>query len=67
MHRFVIVLLLAIPVVVGAQSRARNVILFLADAGGIPTFHAIRGGTRVRGYLANTDLFSVMMNALGWK
>ena len=25
------------------------------------------GADRVRGYLANTDLFGVMMNALGWK
>jgi alkaline phosphatase len=25
------------------------------------------GAERVRGYLANTDLFGVMMNALGWK
>jgi alkaline phosphatase len=25
------------------------------------------GAERVRGYLANTDLFTVMMNAFGWK
>ncbi len=25
------------------------------------------GAERVRGYLANTDLFGVMMDALGWK
>jgi alkaline phosphatase len=25
------------------------------------------GAERVRGYLANTDLFGVMMDAFGWK
>ncbi len=25
------------------------------------------GAERVRGYLANTDLFGIMMDALGWK
>ena len=53
MPRLVIVLLLAIPVVVGAQSRAKNVILFLADAGGIPTIHA----ASLHGYGAARKLF----------
>lgn len=25
------------------------------------------GAARVRGYLANTDVFHIMMNALGWQ
>ena len=40
MLRLVIVLLLAVPAALGAERRAKNVILFLADAGGIPAVHA---------------------------
>jgi len=53
MRRLVIVLLLIVPVVVAAQSRAKNVILFLADAGGIPTVHA----ASLHGYGAARRLF----------
>ena len=53
MPRLIIALLLALPVVVAAQSRARNVILFLADAGGIPTIHA----ASLHGYGAARRLF----------
>ena len=53
MRRVVIVLLLVVPVMVTAQSRARNVILFLADAGGIPTIHA----ASLHGYGAARKLF----------
>ena len=44
MPRLALVLLLLAPAVLAAQSRAKNVILFLADAGGIPTWlgaHAV--------------------------
>jgi alkaline phosphatase len=53
MPRLVIVLLLIVPVVLSAQSRAKNVILFLADAGGIPTIHA----ASLHGYGAARRLF----------
>jgi alkaline phosphatase len=53
MPRLVIVLLLSVPAVLAAQSRARNVILFLADAGGIPTIHA----ASLHGYGAARRLF----------
>ena len=53
MHRLLIFLLLVLPVILGAQSRARNVILFLADAGGIPTIHA----ASLHGYGAARKLF----------
>src|SRR5687767_6350818 len=52
MPRLVIVLLI-VPVVLAAQSRAKNVILFLADAGGIPTIHA----ASLHGYGAPRRLF----------
>lgn len=58
--RLVIVLLLAVPVV-AAQSRARNVILFLADAGGIPTIHA----ASLHGYGAARKLFVQRMPNIG--
>lgn len=61
MPRFLIVLLLSIPVVVGAQSRAKNVILFLADAGGIPTIHA----ASLHGYGAARKLFIQRMPNIG--
>ena len=53
MSRLVIVLLFSVPVVLAAQSRAKNVILFLADAGGIPTIHA----ASLHGYGAARKLF----------
>lgn len=52
MRRLLIVLLL-FPVAVSAQSRARNVILFLADAGGISTLAA----ASLHGYGAPRRLF----------
>src|SRR5687767_8214618 len=52
MPRLVIVLLI-VPVLLAAQSRAKNVILFLADAGGIPTIHA----ASLHGYGAARKLF----------
>ena len=61
MRRLLIVLLLAAPVVVGAQSRAKNVILFLADAGGIPTIHA----ASLHGYGAARKLFIQRMPNIG--
>ena len=53
MPRLVIFLFLIVSVVVAAQSRAKNVILFLADAGGIPTIHA----ASLHGYGAARRLF----------
>jgi alkaline phosphatase len=53
MPRLVVILLLIVPVVVAGQNRARNVILFLADAGGIPTIHA----ASLHGYGAARRLF----------
>lgn len=45
--------LLFVPVLTGAQERARNVILFLADAGGISTLNA----ASIHGYRAPRRLF----------
>jgi len=53
MPRLVIVLLLLVPATLAAERRAKNVILFLADAGGIPTIHA----ASVYGYGAPRRLF----------
>jgi alkaline phosphatase len=53
MPRLVIVLLLLIPAVLAADRRAKNVILFVADAGGIPTIHA----ASLHGYGAPRKLF----------
>ena len=53
MPRLVIVLLLVFPVVLAAERRAKNVILFLADAGGIPTINA----ASLHGYGAPRRLF----------
>jgi alkaline phosphatase len=53
MRRLVIVVLLVVPVAIAAEPRARNVILFLADAGGIPTIHA----ASLHGYGAPRRLF----------
>jgi len=53
MPRLIIFLLVIVPVMVAAQSRAKNVILFLADAGGIPTIHA----ASLHGYGAARKLF----------
>jgi alkaline phosphatase len=53
MRRIVTVLLLVVPVVLAAEQRARNVVLFLADAGGIPTIHA----ASLHGYGAPRKLF----------
>jgi alkaline phosphatase len=53
MRRLAIIVLLVVPVVLAAEERARNVILFLADAGGIPTLHA----ASLHGYGAPRKLF----------
>ena len=53
MPRLVVVLLLLMPAVLAADRRAKNVILFLADAGGIPTIHA----ASLHGYGAPRKLF----------
>ena len=61
MRRCLLVLLLIVPVVAAAQSRAKNVILFLADAGGIPTIHA----ASLHGYGAARKLFIQRMPNIG--
>ena len=53
MPRLVVTLLLTVPLTLAAQSHAKNVILFLADAGGIPTIHA----ASLHGYGAARKLF----------
>jgi alkaline phosphatase len=53
MRRIAILVLLVVPVVPAAEQRARNVILFLADAGGIPTINA----ASLHGYGAPRKLF----------
>jgi alkaline phosphatase len=53
MPRLAIALLLVVPMSLAAQSRAKNVILFLADAGGISTIHA----ASLHGYGAARKLF----------
>jgi alkaline phosphatase len=53
MSRLAIALVLIVPLTLAAQSRAKNVILFLADAGGIPTIHA----ASLHGYGAARKLF----------
>lgn len=40
MHKIALALLLLVPVALSAQSRAKNVVLFLADAGGLSTLAA---------------------------
>jgi alkaline phosphatase len=61
MPRLVIVLLLVIPAVLAAERRARNVVLFLADAGGIPTINA----ASLHGYGAPRKLFVQRMPHIG--
>ena len=61
MPRLVIALLLLVPAVVSADRRARNVVLFLADAGGIPTIHA----ASLHGYGAPRKLFIQRMPHIG--
>ena len=61
MLRLAIVLLLAIPTVLAAERRARNVVLFLADAGGIPTINA----ASLHGYGAPRKLFIQRMPHIG--
>ena len=51
--RLVVVALLSVPAVLAAESRAKNVILFIADAGGIPAIHA----ASLHGYGAPRKLF----------
>jgi alkaline phosphatase len=62
MFRTLIVLLLLVPAaVVSADRRAKNVILFLADAGGIPAIHA----ASLHGYGAPRKLFVQRMPHIG--
>ena len=61
MPRLVIVLLLVVPAALAADRRAKNVILFLADAGGIPTIHA----ASLHGYGAPRRLFLQRMPHIG--
>ncbi len=51
--RLILVLCLAIPVLASAQTRAQNVILFLADAAGLPTINA----ASIHGHKAPRKLF----------
>ncbi|MBA2604966.1 MAG: alkaline phosphatase [Acidobacteria bacterium] len=60
MRRLLIVLIL-LPVALSAQSRARNVILFVADAGGISTLAA----ASLHGYGAPRRLFIQRMPHIG--
>jgi alkaline phosphatase len=61
MPRLVIVLMLMIPTVLAAEHHARNVVLFLADAGGIPTINA----ASLHGYGAPRKLFVQRMPYIG--
>lgn len=61
MIRVVIVLLLVTPALLAAERRAKNVILFLADAGGIPTIHA----ASLHGYGAPRRLYIQRMPHIG--
>lgn len=62
MSRTLIALLLLVPAaVVSADRRAKNVILFLADAGGIPTINA----ASLHGYGAPRKLFVQRMPHIG--
>jgi alkaline phosphatase len=53
MRRILMIVLLVVPVALAAEQRAKNVILFLADAGGIPTINA----ASLHGYGAPRKLF----------
>lgn len=53
MRRLVVILLLLVPAGLAAERRAKNVILFVADAGGIPTINA----ASLHGYGAPRRLF----------
>src|SRR5687767_4348651 len=53
MRRLIVLLLLLIPAVLVAERRAKNVVLFLADAGGIPAVNA----ASLHGYGAPRKLF----------
>jgi alkaline phosphatase len=61
MSRIVIVLMLLVPAAVSADRRAKNVILFLADAGGIPTINA----ASLHGYGAPRKLYLQRMPNIG--
>ena len=58
MRRLVVILLLLVPAVLAAERRAKNVILFVADAGGIPTINA----ASLHGYGAPRRLFLQRMS-----
>jgi alkaline phosphatase len=53
MRKLLVVLILLVPAALAAERRAKNVILFVADAGGIPTIHA----ASLHGYGAPRRLF----------
>jgi alkaline phosphatase len=59
--RVVVAALMCVPVVVAADSRAKNVILFIADAGGIPAINA----ASLHGYGAPRKLFVQRMPHIG--
>lgn len=61
MSRVIIAMLLLAPAVVSADRRAKNVVLFLADAGGIPTINA----ASLYGYGAPRKLFLQRMPNIG--
>jgi alkaline phosphatase len=60
-RRLLIAILLVVPSATGAQERARNVILFLADAAGIPTLNA----ASLHGHGAPRKLFIQRMPHIG--
>jgi alkaline phosphatase len=62
MSRYLLAVVLLLPAVLSAQAaRARNVVLFVADAGGIPTLHAASW----HGYSAPRKLFVQRMPHIG--
>jgi alkaline phosphatase len=61
MPRLLIALLVLAPVALSAQGRAKNVMLFLADAGGIPTINA----ASLHGYGAPRRLFVQRLPHIG--
>lgn len=60
-HSLTCCLLCLATVVVQAEPKAKNVILFLADAGGTSTLHA----ASVHGYVATRQLFVQSMPHIG--
>ena len=61
MTRCLLAVLLLVPALVPAAKRAKNVVLFLADAGGIPTINA----ASLHGYGVPRKLFVQRMPHIG--